>query len=151
MLTWGWGAAMASEDSELTAEQRTELAKLYFNAAQDSSREYDQRVFWLIGGAAAAFAFLEAELPHRDQWSLVCLLILGWIALFIALVSIMLSFLMASSTHYTWAKYWLWDDESCGNEAAERGKRIRVANWTAFITVLSGIGLIGLFLTVNML
>ena len=139
------------EIDDLTPEQRTELAKLYFNAAQDSSKEYDQRVFWLIGGAAAVFAFLQDSLPKSDEWSLVCLLILGWLAMFAALIAIMLSFLWASDTHFKWAKYWLWDDEGSGDQAAQRRTRIRFANWTAFVTVLSGIALIGLFLAVNIL
>lgn len=145
------GRDVAANDDDLTSEQRTELAKLYFGAAQESAKEYDERVFWLISGAAAIFAFLLKDLPRPEHWSFICFLLIGWLFMFVSLVSIMLSFLWSSQTHYKWAKYWLWDDASCGDEAASLGGRIRIANWVALVGVLAGIALVGVFMAVNAL
>jgi hypothetical protein len=135
----------------LTTEQRTEVAKLYFTAAQDAAKEYDQRIFWLVAGVAAAFGYLQSKLPAREEWALPCLLVIGWMALFAALAAIMFSFLNASSTHLMWAKYWLWDDEPCGDRAASSGRMTARANWIAFFGVFLGIGMISTFLLVNYL
>ncbi len=134
---------------KLTVEQRTELARLYFTAAQDATKEYDQRVFWLVAGSAAAFGYVQSRLPAASSLQLPCLLVFGWIALFVALIAIMLSFLWASNTHYLWARSWLWDDEECGGRAAASGRVIKIANWTALVAVFAGIGLISVFLLVN--
>jgi len=140
---------MAAKIEDLETEQRTELAKLYFAAAQEAAKEYDQRIFWLVTGASAIFGYLQSQLPPQAEWRFMCLLFLGWLSLFVALAAIMFSFLRASTTHHLWAKYWLWDDESCGDDAAKRGRSIRFANWTAFIAVFGGIALLGAFLAIN--
>lgn len=138
-----------TSDSQLGPEHRVEIAKLYFNCAQASATEYDQRVFWLVAGSAAVFGYLQSKLPEAQHWALPCLLVIGWAAFFIAMVAVMFSFLKASSVHLLWAKSWLWDDNDSGDKAAMGGRIIGRANWVSFVAVFVGVGCHAVFLLVN--
>lgn len=134
---------------DLTIEQRTVLAKLYFDAARDAAKEFDQRVFWLAAGAAGAFGYMQARLPAPSEWACPCLVVIGWVLLYVALVAVMYSFLSASRIHLIWAKYWLWDDAAAGDRAASEGRRIDAANYVSLTSLFLGIAFLGVFMWTN--
>ena len=123
----------------------------YIEGSREAAKEFDSRVFWLAGGSIALSLTFYQSLAQRTVVRAAGVLLLGWIALVVAIVAVMVSFQLSVLSCNAFTEYVTGAPGDSTKRDAGIGFARRVAqlNWVALVSVGLGILVVLVFFLLN--